>query len=175
MNELARLRDLGEALDRGLRGPSQQLRQKVLTGIGQPRARALRGHRWAGWMTPLAAAAAVTAVVAGTAAVSSAIHGPGAIGGASLGHGATAYVTNPGSGTVTPIRTATNTALPPVKTGPGPVAIAITPDGKTAYVVKDSFTPRGFSGTVVPIRTATNTALSPVKVGRGASAIAITP
>src|SRR5215471_9966605 len=110
MNELTRLRELGEALDRGLRGPSPQLRQTVLTGIGQPRARALRGHRWAalrghrwaGWMTPLAAAAAVTAVVAGTAAVSSAIHGPGAIGGASLGP-VTAYVVNPGSGTVTPI------------------------------------------------------------------------
>src|SRR6516162_2675815 len=167
MNELARLRDLGEALDRGLRGPSQQLRQKVLTGIGQPRARALRGHRWAalrghrwaGWVAPLAAAAAVTAVVAGSAAVSSAIHGPEAIGGASLGHGATAYVTNPGSGTVTPIRTATNTALPPVKTGPGPVRIAITPDGKTAYVVNSS-------GTVTPIRTATNTSLPPIKVGR---------
>jgi hypothetical protein len=28
---------------------------------------------------------------------------------------------------VTPIRTATNTALPPVKVGRGPTAIAITP------------------------------------------------
>jgi DNA-binding beta-propeller fold protein YncE len=31
------------------------------------------------------------------------------------------------SGTVTPIRAATNTALPPVKTGGNPDAIAITP------------------------------------------------
>src|SRR5215467_10300818 len=168
MNELTRLRVLGEALDRGLRGPSPQLRQMVLTGIGQQRARplrghrwaALRGHRWAGWMTPLAAAAAVTAVVAGTAAVSSAIHGPGAIGGASMGHGATAYVTNPGSGTVTPIRTATNTALPPIKVGDYPQAIAITPDGKTAYVVNSG----SYPGTVTPIRTATNTSLPPIKV-----------
>src|SRR6516164_9054752 len=174
MNELTRLRDLGEALDRGLRGPSPQLRQTVLTGIGQPRARALRGHRWAGWMTPLAAAAAVTAVVAGTAAVSSAIHGPGAIGGASLGHGVTAYVTNPGSGTVTPIRTGTNTALPTVKTGHGSDAIAITPDGKAAYVINLGLPPR-FQGTVTPIRTATNTALPPIKVGDYPQAIAITP
>ena len=37
------------------------------------------------------------------------------------------YVGNNGSGTVTPIRAATNTALPPIKTGLGPDAIAITP------------------------------------------------
>jgi YVTN family beta-propeller protein len=41
--------------------------------------------------------------------------------------GKTAYVANFLPGTVTPIRTATNTALPPVKTGRGPDAIAITP------------------------------------------------
>jgi YVTN family beta-propeller protein len=69
---------------------------------------------------------------------------------------------------VIPIRTATNTALAPVKVGRIPQAIAITPDGKTAYVVSQF-------GTVTPIRTATNTALPPVKVGRGPTAIAITP
>ena len=41
-----------------------------------------------------------------------------------------------------------------------PAAIAITPDGKTAYVANFG------SGTVTPIRTATNTALPPMKVGR---------
>ena len=39
-----------------------------------------------------------------------------------------------GSGTVTPIATATNTAGPPITVGSEPRAIAITPDGKTAYV-----------------------------------------
>jgi YVTN family beta-propeller protein len=39
----------------------------------------------------------------------------------------TAYVANAGSGTVTPINTATNTALKAIKVGRGPVAIAITP------------------------------------------------
>ena len=38
------------------------------------------------------------------------------------------------SGTVTPIATATNTAGPPIPVGGYPDAIAITPDGKTAYV-----------------------------------------
>jgi YVTN family beta-propeller protein len=70
---------------------------------------------------------------------------------------------------VTPIRTATNTALPPVKTGVAPNAIAITPDGKTAYVTNQ------LSGTVTPIRTATNTALPPVKTGFSPDAIAIAP
>ena len=41
--------------------------------------------------------------------------------------GETAYVTNSFSGTVTPVRTATNTALPPIKVGRKPRAITITP------------------------------------------------
>ena len=74
--------------------------------------------------------------VAGTAAVAAVIsiavpalggifgsHGPGA----RLVHRAIAYVASDGSGTVTPIRTATNTALRPIKVGFNPGAIAITP------------------------------------------------
>ena len=61
-----------------------------------------------------------------------------------------------------PIRTATNTALKPIKIGtgqpgqPGPSPIAITPDGKTAYVVNL------IAGTVTPISAATNTPGRPV-------------
>ena len=51
------------------------------------------------------------------------------------------------------------------------MAIAITPNGKTVYVVNDNFT----SGTVIPIRTATNNAFKAIKVGKGPYAIAITP
>ena len=40
---------------------------------------------------------------------------------------ATAYVVNAGSGTVTPISTATNKAGPAIRTGKIPFAIAITP------------------------------------------------
>ena len=50
-----------------------------------------------------------------------------------------------------------------------PVAIAITPDGKTAYVANNA------SGTVTPLNTATNTALTPIVVGSGPCQIAITP
>jgi len=70
---------------------------------------------------------------------------------------------------VIPIRTATNTALPPIKVGGYSDAIAITPDGKTAYVADPQ------SGTVIPIRTATNTALPPIQVAGHPSAMAITP
>ena len=45
--------------------------------------------------------------------------------------GKTAYVANAGSGTVTPIATATGTAGPPITVGSYPGAIAITPDTVT--------------------------------------------
>ncbi len=84
----------------------------------------------------------------------------------------TVYVSNrgPGGGTVTPITIATSTPGKPIKVGRfGPVEIAITPDGKTAYVLAM------FAGTVTPIATATDTPGKPIKVGRIPSAIAITP
>jgi YVTN family beta-propeller protein len=70
---------------------------------------------------------------------------------------------------VTPITTATNTPGPPIPVGSNPLAIAITPDGKTAYVANF------FSGTVTPITTATNTADPPIMVDAEPLAIAITP
>jgi len=81
----------------------------------------------------------------------------------------TAYVANSGSGTVTPIATATNAAGPPITVGSNPWRIAITPDGKTAYVVNSG------SDFVTPIATATNTAGPPITTGNGPFAIAITP
>jgi YVTN family beta-propeller protein len=79
----------------------------------------------------------------------------------------TAYVANQ-AGTVTRIITATNTAGPPITVGSLPYAIAITPDGNTAYVANFN------SDTVTPITTATNTAGPPIKVGENRLAIAIT-
>ena len=111
-----------------------------------------------------AAGALIWAGLAGTAAAGP----PSAVSPAGLAQLVTAYVGS-GSGTVTPIRAATNTALKAIRVGRLPVAIAITPDGQTAYVVNET------SGTVTPIRIATNTAGKPIKVGNGAFAIAITP
>ena len=61
-----------------------------------------------------------------------------------------------------------------IMVGAGPFAIAMTPDGKTAYVANSG----GMSingDTVTPVRTATNTALKAIKVGIGPVFIAITP
>jgi YVTN family beta-propeller protein len=84
------------------------------------------------------------------------------------GPGYVAYVVNEGSNTVTPISTATNTAGKPIKVGQGPSAIAITPNGKTAYVVNGA-------QSVTPISTATNTPGKPITVGGIPLSVAITP
>jgi YVTN family beta-propeller protein len=83
----------------------------------------------------------------------------------------TAYVVNYLSSTVTPIRTTTNTAGTAIPVGDNPVAIAITPNGKTAYVANFDF----YAGTVTPIRTAVNRAGAAIPVENGPQAIAITP
>jgi DNA-binding beta-propeller fold protein YncE len=82
---------------------------------------------------------------------------------------ATAYVLSDGpSGTVTPIRTATGATGPVIPIGNYPGLIAITPDGRTAYVSSDSG--------VTPIRTATGTAEPVLPVGDGdVNFIATTP
>jgi len=83
----------------------------------------------------------------------------------------------PYGGYVTPIRTATNTAFRPIAIGSGLNSIAITPNGKTAYVSQDRFTSKGRSllGFVIPIRISTNTAFKPILVGHDPGAIVITP
>jgi YVTN family beta-propeller protein len=78
-------------------------------------------------------------------------------------------VTNSGSGTVTPISTATGKAAQPIPVGADPQAIAVTPDGRTAYVLDWA------AGSVTPIVTATGRALPPIQVGSFPSAIAIGP
>jgi YVTN family beta-propeller protein len=140
------------------------------------------GRRWLGWAAPLAAAAAVTGVILGSQGVFSPVHRPVPSSsthdpGLGLAHPATAYVAGQ-SGTVTPILTATGTALKPIRIGKeyGQVSSAIVfrPDGKTAYVLSGTVLGGG-SGTVTPIRTATSTALKPIAVGQDPRALAITP
>jgi YVTN family beta-propeller protein len=72
------------------------------------------------------------------------------------------YVSNPASGTVTPI--SNNIAGPPIPIpGATPQGVAITPDGKTAYVAD------GITGNVSVINTATNTVIgSPIFEGANA-------
>ena len=117
------------------------------------------GRRWPGWVAPLAAAAAVTAVVAATVIVPSALHGSGP----AAGHrsaAATVYVSYPGkynsAEELTPISGATNTPGRPIRMGTLG-GVAFTPDGKTAYV-------EGPTGAVLPISTATSTPGKPIPV-----------
>ena len=76
---------------------------------------------------------------------------------------------------MTPIRTATNTALTPIKVGISPDNIAITPSGQTAYVSTAGPQPTSQPGTVSLISIATNTTLAPIKVGKGPACIVIMP
>ena len=78
-------------------------------------------------------------------------------------------MTNYSDNTVTPIATATDTAGPPIAVGTSPIAVAITPDGTTAYVANSD------SGNVTPVATASNTARSAITLGGSPSGIAITP
>ena len=75
---------------------------------------------------------------------------------------------NTAGGTVTPIDLTTGTALHPIAVGKAPQAIAITPDGKTAWVVCYG------SDTIESIDLTTGRAGATIKVAGGPSAIAIT-
>ncbi len=95
--------------------------------------------------------------------------------------GATAYVASRYYGTIVPIDLATRTVrdrislasatrLVPAESGNITTAIAITPDGTTAYIARGS----AELGTVIPADLPSGAARSPIRVGRGPSAIAIT-
>ena len=83
--------------------------------------------------------------------------------------GQTAYVTNQGDNTVTPITVATNTAGTPITVGSNPDAVAVAPSPVTAYVANQR------DSTVTPITVATNTAGTPITVGSNPFAVAVTP
>lgn len=68
----------------------------------------------------------------------------------------TAFVADEFSGRVTPFNTLTRRVFKAIRVGSNPWAIAVTPDGSTAYVAN------GDSQTVTPISTATNKAGSPI-------------
>ena len=86
----------------------------------------------------------------------------------------TAYVINNNSNSVTPIDTATNTAGAPIALGGSPIAVAITPDGKTAFVTTQANSDPS-TGSVTPIDTATNTPGTPIPIGTEPAAVAISP
>ncbi|HUD01670.1 MAG TPA: YncE family protein [Rhabdochlamydiaceae bacterium] len=118
-----------------------------------------------------------TNVIVGTATVGLA---PAAL--AITPDGAYVYVVsyvdgNPGTGTISIIRTSDNSVQLNAITGfSGPFAIAITPNGKYAYVTNfgsNNFSPVGTTVSVVDI--STNTIAATIPVGIQPAGIAITP
>jgi DNA-binding beta-propeller fold protein YncE len=68
---------------------------------------------------------------------------------------------------LTPTRLSTRKALKPIKIGPQPAGMVITPNGRTLYVIANNG--------VTPILTATNRAGRPIRVGVGPGAMVVTP
>ena len=111
-------------------------------------------------------------VVVGTIlaiAVAATVTAVAALGGAHAQTGLFAYVANSNDGTVTPVNLATGHPGTPIKLGGNPAAIAISPDGTTAYVANGCG-----CGKVTPVNLATGHPGAPIKVGTGLLAIAIT-
>ena len=79
---------------------------------------------------------------------------------------------NEDGGTVSVITTATGAVSAPIPVGKRPYGVAITPDGKHAYVT--DFV-GGDGDTVSVITTATGAVSAPITVGKGPVEVAITP
>jgi YVTN family beta-propeller protein len=128
-------------------------------------------RRWPGWMAPLASALAVIAVVAGTFAVASAVRGT------RPGHAQAAASTYPGlvcifseGGIITRIRD--GRVLAPIHVPASSNGIAVTPNGRTAYISMTHGEHR--DGVVIPINLATGRVLRPIPVGIWPSDVSIT-
>ena len=83
-------------------------------------------------------------------------------------NGARLYVTNFSHNTVSVIDTLTNQVIDTITVGQSPWGIAITPDGKRAYVAN-------LSGTISVIDTSTNTVIDTIADEDGPFGVAITP
>lgn len=86
--------------------------------------------------------------------------------------GSRAYVTNPGSNTVSVINTATNTVATTIPVSE-PQWVALSPDGTRAYVTTDAVA--DFFNNVSVIDTTTNTVVATILAGRGAEDIQVSP
>jgi hypothetical protein len=157
----AELAALTADLPAGLTGP---VARNALQADIRPR----RRHR----ARRIAGSLAAIAVIMSTISVAALSHRPATVAAPSRPTGAIMYVA--ASNGVTPVTTATNTPGRPIKISAIPAAIAITPDGKTAYIADEH------PGTVTPVSTATNTPGKPINIGgigrlTAETAIAITP
>jgi DNA-binding beta-propeller fold protein YncE len=151
----AELAVLTADLPAGLTGSVARDELQPATGLGHPR----RARRIAGSL-------AAIAVIVATISVTSLSHRSAIV--APPGP-ARAVIYVAAADGVTPITTVTNTAGRPIKIGAIPTGIAITPDGKTAYITDEH------PATVTPVATVTGTAGRPINIGGFPWAVAITP
>jgi YVTN family beta-propeller protein len=179
MNEIEDLREWCEAVP----SPAPAQLAKAQGRLDAAMAREADRHRRAapgrqpaqsrrpGWLAPLASAVAVVAIVAGTFVVVSAVHT------ARSNHAHAAASAYPGmvcilsqGGILTRIRD--GRVLPPIHVPPSSVGVAVTPDGRTAYLTENHGEHR--DGVVIPIQLATGRVLRPISVGIWPDDIAIT-
>ncbi|MCL5876106.1 MAG: YncE family protein [Candidatus Dependentiae bacterium] len=83
---------------------------------------------------------------------------------------------NPGTGTISIIRTSDNTVVGTIFGFSGPFAIAITPNGDYAYITNfgsNNFSPVGTTVSVVSLKS--NSVIATIQVGTQPAGIAITP
>jgi YVTN family beta-propeller protein len=81
-----------------------------------------------------------------------------------------AFVANLGANTLTPLDLVTNQAGAPIPVGADPDSVAISPDGRTAYVSNE------LDGTVSVIETATDRVIgAPIAAGSNPAEVALTP
>ncbi len=137
------------------------------------------GRRMPGWVTPLAAAAAVIALVAVVTTVSGVIRDSGPAGnrpGASTVYAIYQSTVVKGGkslrGAIIPIRGAASTPGKPIRLANMNADVEITPDGKTIYAVS--------GGLVIPVNTASGQPGQPIHLpglsgGAGAGQITINP
>jgi YVTN family beta-propeller protein len=80
-----------------------------------------------------------------------------------------------GPGTVTAISTANNSITTAVKVGTDPVAVAVTPSGRTAFVAGVGSDEDGSPGTFMPVDLASGVAGKPVAMGTDPVAVVLAP
>lgn len=84
-------------------------------------------------------------------------------------NGVTAYVTDSGQASVTPIDLSNGQVGAPIPVGMDPTGIAVNPSGSTVYVVDSG------SNSVTPVSTSSNLPQASIQVGANPLGIAITP
>jgi YVTN family beta-propeller protein len=88
-----------------------------------------------------------------------------------------AYITNQDSDNISVIDTPTNTVIATIPAGEYPEGVAVSQDGRRAYITNRNRLGSGnITGTVMVIDTTTNTVIgSPIRVGNYPAGVAVSP